>query len=111
MKTIRGFELNHFEDDYGVDCSIQESSACEPHVWLGVHRPRISIMWKDRDKFDCNQSITKDDPETNERGWCTVNLPEEALIESRMHLNRKQAKALARKLLYFARHGYLKDEK
>lgn len=47
MKTSRGFEINHFYDGYGVDCSIQESSAVEPHVWLGVHTPEIKIMSKD----------------------------------------------------------------
>ena len=26
MKTPRGFEVQHFRDDYGLDCSIQESN-------------------------------------------------------------------------------------
>ena len=26
MKNERGFEIQHFSDDYGIDCSIQESS-------------------------------------------------------------------------------------
>lgn len=45
-KTARGFLLEHFNDDYGVDCSIQESSAVDPHIWLGVHNPKITIMYK-----------------------------------------------------------------
>lgn len=107
MKTNRGFEVQHFEDDYGVDCSIQESSSIEPHIWLGVHRPQISIMWKDA---VANGIQTKKRyPETNECGWCDVPIPKEAMIESRMHLSRKQAKQLAKKLLFFAKHGYLNE--
>ena len=109
MKTNRGFELNHFTDDYGVDCSIQESSSVEPHIWLGVHHPRICIMYKDKDKLVGIDKVQLDDPECNECGWCTINLPKEVLIESRMHLNRKQAKELAKQLNYFARTGYLKE--
>lgn len=109
MKTNRGFELNHFTDDYGVDCSIQESSAVEPHIWLGVHHPRICIMYKDKDKLVGVDKVKLDNPECNSYGWCTINLPKEALIESRMHLNRKQAKELAKQLNYFARTGYLKE--
>lgn len=33
MKNERGFETQHFSDDYGIDCSIQESSAVEAHIW------------------------------------------------------------------------------
>lgn len=104
-KTIRGFELQYFKDDYNVECSIQESSSIDPHVWLGVHDAKIRIMSKERD----NIIISKDDP-TTEQGWCTIQLPKEAYVESRMHLNRKQAKELAKKLEYFARHGCLKEE-
>ena len=111
MKTNRGFELNHFTDDYGVDCSIQESSSVEPHIWLGVHKARLSIMYKDRDKLVGIDKVQKNDPHCNEWGWCTINLPKEVLFESRMHLNRKQSKELAKQLNYFARTGKLKEIK
>lgn len=109
MKTTRGFELNYFKDDYGVDCSIQESSSIEPHIWLGVHKPRIGIMYKDRYKLIGIDKVEKDSPECNEYGWCTINLPKEALIASRMHINRKQAKELSKQLKYFAKTGRLKE--
>lgn len=108
MKTNRGFEVQHFEDDYGTDCSIQESSACEPHIWLGVHRAKISIMYKDA--ISNGIAAQKRDPETGEGGWCDLPIPKEALVESRMHLNRKQAKELAKKLNFFAKNGYLQEE-
>ena len=111
MKTLRGFEVKHFEDDNGIDCSIQESSAVGGGVWLGVHRPEVKIMWKDVPKLlETLPTIKKDYPETNEYGWCTVRLPDETMIGGRMHLSRRQAKELARELLFFVRHGRLREE-
>lgn len=38
-KTQRGFVRGIFQDRYGCECSIQESSlATEPCLWLGVDR-------------------------------------------------------------------------
>lgn len=112
MKTIRGFELQYFNDNYGVRCSIQDSSACEPHIWLGIADNSLKIMAKDKaELLESVKNLSKDHSETGECGWCTVKLPRDALIENRMHLNRKQAKELAKKLNYFAKHGYLKKEK
>ena len=108
MKTVRGFEVVHFLDDYGMDCSLQESSSVVPHIWLGVHRPKIKIMYKDA--VANGLDLKKEFRDTNEYGWCVLPIPEEALIESRMHLNRKQAKALAKRLNYFAKKGYLPQE-
>ena len=111
MKTERGFEIQYFDDDYSIKCSIQESSACEPHIWLGVADNQLKIMGKDKaELLESVGNLSKDNPETNEWGWCTVKLPHDALVERRMHLNRKQAKELAKKLNYFAKHGYLKEE-
>ena len=45
-----------------------------------------------------------------ESSWCPINLPKEVLIESRMYLNRKQAKELAKKLNYFSKKGRLREE-
>lgn len=102
MKTLRGFEVQYFTDDYGLDCSIQESSAVEPHVWLGVHDPPHKIMWDSAEKYGIEVG--------RKAGWYDYPIPEEVLVESRMHLSRKQAKALAKKLWYFAKHGVLKEE-
>ena len=106
MKSERGFEVQHFSDDNGIDCSIQESSSVVPCIWLGVHRPRIYIAYKDAKAAGLD--LKKDCPETNDYGVCTIPIPEKAFIESRMHLNRKQARELAKKLNYFARTGILK---
>ena len=102
MKTNRGFELQHFLDDYGLDCSIQESSSVEPHIWLGVHTVPHKVMWNDAEKLGI--------PITERTGWYEYPLPPAVLVESRMHLNRKQAKQLASKLNYFAKHGLLPED-
>ena len=110
MKTIRGFEVQHFEDDYGADCSIQESSAVEPHIWLGVHTPEIQIMTKDYLEYNnvlSQATFIPDDTENPNVGWHTLQLPEQFYISGRMHLNRKQAKELTKKLNFFAKNGYL----
>lgn len=112
MKTARGLEIQYFYDDYSKRCSIQESSSYEPHIWLGIADDSLKIMAKDKAKLlESVSNLCKDYPETNEYGWCTVKLPQDALIDRRMHLNRKQAKELAKKLNYFAKYGYLKEEK
>lgn len=109
MKTNRGFELQHLIDDYGVEYDLQESSSWEPHIWLGINRPKLSIMCKDAKAIGLD--LKKNDAGTGECGWCDFSVPKEVLIESRMHLNREQAKDLAKRLNYFVKHGYLKEEK
>lgn len=107
MKTARGFEVNHFKDTYDLDCSIQDSSiATDDRIWLGVHNAPIKIMVKDINAFRACDIVPEG---ANEHSWCTVELPEEALVESRMHLNRKQARELAEELLYFADNGHIKE--
>lgn len=98
----------YFKDDYDVECSIQQSSSIVPHVWLGVHTPEISIMWKDAQALGLN--LPKKYPETNERGWCDYPIPDKCLVASRMHLNREQAAVIAAKLQHFAATGTLPRE-
>lgn len=107
MKTSRGFILKKFNDAYEEKCSLQESSACVPHIWLGVHTPAAKIMWKDAQALGLN--LPKISPETNACGWCHYPIPETVFLNSRMHLNQEQAKRLAQELLFFAENGYLED--
>lgn len=102
-KHIRGLA---FKDDYDVECSIQQSSSVDPHLWLGVHRPEAIIQFKDSEALGLG--LQKQNPECNEYGWCDYPIPKEVFIGGRMHLNREQAKQLAKKLSYFARTGKLK---
>lgn len=80
--SVRGFGGFSFRDDYGHECSLQESSAVDPHIWLGSDEP------------------TKIDEPTGH------------LIKNRMHLNQEQVRALLPYLQHFAEHGDLQvDEK
>lgn len=111
MKTCRGFELKYFKDVYNTDCSIQESSLADDDcIWLGVHTAKVKVMWSNKDKFN-EAHLEKIDPEQGYNcGWYDVVFPEEFLVESRMHLNKKQAKWLIKELQYFIKNGCLKPE-
>ena len=104
-KTVRGFSLIEFQDDYGEECNIQISSAVKPHIWLGIDKPKVQIMWKDAKAIGLN--LEKKYPECNECGWCDYPIPDTAHIFARMHLSKKQSFKLALKLLKFAFVGWL----
>lgn len=90
----RGFKLLRFKDRYNEDCNIQKSSlATEDCIWLGVENPNPQIM-----ASKTPQGGT---------GWVKYDIPDNVLIASRMHLNRKQARELAKVLNKFARTGEL----
>ena len=80
-KTERGFLRMEFNDAYGANCSIQESSNVEPHIWLG-----------------------SDDDQ--QRHHVTGQL-----MSTRMHLNQEQVRELLPLLTYFAETGYLPGSK
>ena len=84
--TNRGFGLLLFEDDYGEGCSLQDSSLVEPHIWLGIDKPKML------------------------KGDNLVDLPDGMVVFARMHLNRKQARQLADELLYFAENERLRGK-
>lgn len=81
--TARGFELLNFCDDNGDLCDIQRSSsAMEDKIWLGTNSPEPKILERGT-------------------GWADYPLPNDVLINHRMHLTRKQTISLALKLLKF----------
>jgi hypothetical protein len=86
-QTQRGFGRIEFKDRYDVACSLQRSSlASEDCVWLGCDEPdpKVCIPGK---------------------GWQKVQLPEDCVTNTRMHLTRQQAKGLLPHLQAFARTG------
>lgn len=87
-KTRRGFHIIRFKDDYGVKCNMQISSTYEKHIWLGTESPNPKIL----------------EPGL---GWTPYQMPENTLIDHRMHLTRIQSAKLALKLLKFAILGHL----
>ena len=86
-KTNRGFEYCKFLDRYDVPCSIQKSSlATEDAIWFGCDdaNPRILVEGT---------------------GWQNVNLSEDILINTRMHLTRDNVKQLLPILIKFVETG------
>ena len=88
--TQRGFSIAEFTDLYGNKCSLQKSSNAEVDaIWFGVGDPEINIMMGGQ--------------------WKTVELPEGAIVHSRMHLSQKQVKELLPALQKFAETGELPE--
>lgn len=86
--TNRGFEINNFCDSDGELCDIQRSSSAEEDkIWLGTHDPNP-------------KQLASKTPQGG-TGWVNYKLPDDVLINHRMHLTRKQAVSVALKLLKF----------
>lgn len=94
--TQRGFGKLNFRDRYGVACSVQKSSlATDECIWLGADHIGLKkftpygqpTSWADVD--------TETDPATGVM-WSA---------NTRMHLNRKQVRALLPILQHFADTG------
>jgi hypothetical protein len=79
--TNRNFVLIEFRDDYGDYCSLQESSAVDPHIWLGM------------DKDSSGEPVGK-----------TVDGHK---LGARMHLSQEQVAALIPLLQHFVETGEL----
>ena len=94
-KTQRGFGYYSFTDTYGAVCSLQKSSsAMEEKIWLGVD--------------DADPKIMASKTPEGGTGWVSYHIPEDVLLTTRMHLNRKQVKKLLPILRLFVKTGEIK---
>ena len=90
--THRGFALGKFTDLYGVNCSIQKSSlASDDAIWLGVD--------------DADPKIMASRIMAGGTGWVKYILPDGVLLNTHMHLNRKQVAELIPVLQKFVDTG------
>lgn len=88
--TERGFNRIDFKDRYGLSCSLQNSSAATfDAIWLGVND-------------DAAHPIVQREGE-----WVKVELPDDALIRGRMHLDKQGVAALLPHLLRFLAEGQI----
>ena len=93
-QTNRGFTIIHFEDINGVLCSLQESSVAINNIpgsgalWIGCDEPKPRTLIPGK-------------------GWTPIAMPEDYIADTRMHLNRKQVKALIRHLKVWIKKGTL----
>jgi hypothetical protein len=85
-KTERGFSIHTFKDKYGVECSLQKSSAARyDAIWLGCNEPNPRALINGE--------------------WKNIELPEETVCNTRMHLTQDQVKELLPILTRFAETG------
>lgn len=87
-RTNRGFSIINFNDLYDVECSLQKSSlATEDAIWLGVDDADPKII--------------------DGIGWVPYDIPDDVILNTRMHLNREQAKKLVDAINVFIETGDL----
>lgn len=99
--TNRGFQKTEFEDFHGVKCSIQESSmATDDAIWLGIEDPNPIIMKSDAVKM----GMSVEEPI---EGWMPYKIPDQVLINIRMHLSVEQVEKLLPYLHRFVETGEL----
>jgi hypothetical protein len=90
--TGRGFEIVHFEDYNRTKCSLQQSSLAlyqQPGtsaIWLGCSSAEPQIMASQAKQFGIETTQTT--------GWVPFPIPEEVLLNTRMHLDLEKVKAL-----------------
>lgn len=90
--THRGFSICEFEDFNGHKCSLQKSSlATQDAIWLGPAKAEPKIL--------ASQTSA------GGTGWVPYKLPDEVLLTTRMHLDRKGAAKLLIKLTRFVLTG------
>jgi len=99
----RGFNMIEFKDRNGVPCSLQASSLAEyatpgiSAVWLGTEDAGPKVLHWQAAFLGVKTSKTE--------GWVSYPIPDEVLLSTRMHLNRKQVTALIRHLQKWLKTG------
>lgn len=96
QKTHRGFKYINFLDYYGFPCSIQESSGAliedtnlppgQSALWIGCDEPNPRILASKASKYGISSNETM--------GWIEYPLPDDVLLNTKMHLDRKQIESL-----------------
>lgn len=109
-KNDRGFEIATIEDQYGVECSIQQSSAIGDYQ-DSLDRPGSSFLWIGPKKADpkcmASQAASLGVETTETTGWVPYPVPDSVLMKTRMHLNREQVQEIIRLLQRWLETGRL----
>ena len=96
--TGRGFHLVEFIDKYGSECSLQKSSlATEDAIWFGINDANPQLMAYDAKKLGIKTEQNS--------GWVKYPIPDEVLLNTRMHLTQEQVKKLIPYLQRFVDTG------
>ena len=101
-RTQRGFQNISFKDRYNQECSLQKSSlATEDCIWLGLDNATPQLMSSDAIKLGLRERTFDE----RDNGWVPFEIPEQVSLSTRMHLTRKQVKALLPHLQKFVETG------
>lgn len=106
QKTSRGFEIIRFTDRGGDKCTLQQSSLADyvqpgiSAVWLGVEDANPQVM--------ATKASSVGVQTTETCGWVPYPIPEDVLLSTRMHLDRKQVKKLIVSLTRWLERGSFK---
>jgi hypothetical protein len=88
-KTNRNFDIASFKDVYDEECSLQKSSAAsDDYIWLGISKPKLTVF---KDK--------------NRGQYLNCEMPDNFMVNSRMHLSRDQVAELLPYLQKFVETG------
>lgn len=92
-RTTRGFGIVKFTDACGVECSVQESSAVDPHLWIGPNKanPMVMALAPPLAMPLVPPSHVYTDETT---GWVPYPVPDGVLMTTRAHMNREQVQQL-----------------
>lgn len=112
-KTPRGFEIVKLTDAYGVECSVQQSSACadtddaynrpgSSYLWIGVDNPEPKVM---RSQASLVGLCVPAGEEIS--GWMPYPIPPQVSLSTRMHLNKDQVVGLVQRLRAWLETGSL----
>lgn len=107
-KTNRGFAYWEDKDSYGLEFSIQKSSATmEDKIWFGVNNVEPKVMSSDVLKNPELYSVLeyKKALEANRVGWVDYYIPDTVLLSSKIHINQEQAKDIIEVLQRFVDTG------
>jgi hypothetical protein len=98
--TARGFSTVAYKDMYGEEFCIQSSSlATDDAIWFGISDAKPKVL--------ASQATSLGVETTQQNGWVPYPLPEEVLLNTRMHLNREQVLQLLPVLIRFVETGEL----
>jgi hypothetical protein len=100
--TNRGFEILNFRDHNGIKCSLQQSSAIDFQSGGSLDHPGSSLIWLGCDNADPKYFVPNGNP-----AWRPVEMPEEYVANTRMHLNREGVEMLITHLQNWLKTGAL----
>lgn len=107
-KTNRGFVYWEDTDSYGLQFSIQKSSAAtEDRIWFGVNNVKPKVMASEVLENPEKYSIVEYQKAlvAGGIGWVDYYIPDTVLLSSRIHINQEQAKDIIEVLQRFVDTG------